>query len=80
MKNLIFPRALVIAAKTFRDKPAVLGEILVAIATDEEPKRLTDVQRYIVAECREEMDVLTKRREAAAERKRRFRQRRGGAK
>ena len=77
MKSLIIPRALAIAAKTFRDKPAVLGEILVAIATDEEPKRLTDVQRYIVADCREELRELAGRRAAAAERKRR--QRNGGA-
>ena len=79
MNNLIVPRALMIAAKTFKDRPAVVGEILVALVTESEPKKLTDVQRYILAECRDELGDVQKRRAQAAERKRRFRERKGTA-
>jgi len=81
----IFPKALVTAARTFAKRPAVVGEVLVALVSDEGIRneelgirnggrdRLTEVQRYIVAACREEMAELAARRAAAAERKRRQR-------
>lgn len=75
--NLIVPHALAIAAKTLKDKPAAVGEILVALVTGDEPRRLTDLQRYVIAECREEFDEIERRRAADAERKRRFRERTG---
>lgn len=75
MRNkLIFPRALVVAARTFKDKPAVVGEILIQLVTGG-VKGLSDVQKYVVAECVSELDELTELRASAAERKRRQRAR-----
>lgn len=74
MNDLIFPRALVTAAKTFAKKPKVLGEVLIALVTGE-TKDLSEVQQYIVAECRAELEYRQSRRESARERKRRQRAR-----
>ena len=80
ISEYVFPRSLMVAAKTFSDRPAMLGEILVAMcgvdgATPR--KTLTEVQRYIVEQCREEIaeatSFLTRQRAAWAERKRRQR-------
>lgn len=74
-----FPRSLMVAAKTFADRPAMLGEILVAMCgvDGKGALKLSDVQRYIVEQCREEIEeatsFLTRQRAAWAERKRRQR-------
>lgn len=71
---LIFPKALETAAKTFADRPKLVGEVLIAICTDARKKmKLSEVQEYIVAECMEEMKERAKQRANAAERKRRSR-------
>ena len=82
ISEYVFPRSLMVAAKTFSDRPAMLGEILVAMcgvdgATPR--KTLSEVQRYIVEQCREEiaeaMSYFEGQRLAWAERKRRQRAR-----
>lgn len=77
MKNgvEIFPRALVTAARTFAKRPAVVGEVLCALVAPDVAgaAKLTDVERYIVEECRAEIAERTARRDRAAERKRRLR-------
>jgi len=78
MNKFIFPRALLIAAKTFADKPQIIGEVLVVLCGGVAKKSLTEVQKYILAECREEIEDLAAKRKVNAERKRR--QRNGGVK
>lgn len=78
MSAAFLPRALRVAAATFADQPRFLGEILVALYADGRRAKLTDVQRFIVAECREEIAERLRRRAAETERKRR--QRKGGGK
>lgn len=68
----IVPHALVIAAKTFADKPSLIGEVVCALV-GEKTKPLSEVQRYILADCREEIAERLARRAAAAERKARQR-------
>lgn len=82
ISEYVFPRSLIVAAKTFSDRPAMLGEILVAMCGVDGKgarKTLTDVQRYIVEQCREEIEEATSyfegQRLAWAERKRRQRAR-----
>lgn len=70
---LIFPKALETAAKTFADRPKLVGEVLIAICTDARKMKLSEVQEYIIAECMEEMKERAKQRADAAERKRRSR-------
>lgn len=77
MSDLVFPSALRIASKTFADRPKIVGEILVALCTTRKV-RLSEVQEYILAECREEIAERLERRAKDAERKRM--QRNGGAK
>lgn len=77
----IFPKALVTAARTFAKRPAVVGEVLVALVSDDAGgKALSEVQRYIVAACREEMADRATARAKVAERKRRQREREQNAK
>ena len=71
----IVPHALVIAAKTFASKPRVIGEIVCALVGSITDKNLSEVQAYILADCREEINERLARRAAAAERK--AKQRRG---
>ena len=78
MSAMFLPRALRIAAVTFAGQPRFLGEILVALYAEGRRVKLTDVQRFIVAECREEIGERLRRRAAETERKRR--QRKGGGK
>lgn len=70
---LIFPEALEKAAKTFADRPKLVGEVLIAICTDARKMKLSEVQEYIIAECMEEMKERAKQRADAAERKHRSR-------
>jgi hypothetical protein len=70
---LIFPKALETAAKTFADRPKMLGEILVALCTDARKMKFSELQEYIIAECMEEMKERAKQRANAAERKRKQR-------
>lgn len=69
----LFPRAPEIAAMTFAKKPQMIGEIVIAPCGVGEKKNLTEVQQYIVAECREEIEERNAKREADKERKRRQR-------
>ena len=78
MNGLIFPRALLIAAKTFADKPQIVGEVLVVLCGGTAKKPLSEVQKYILAECREEIADRVARRKVEAEYKRK--QRNGGVK
>lgn len=80
ISEYVFPRSLMVAAKTFADRPAMLGEILVALVGDGKGAlKLSEVQRYIVVQCREEIEEATsfrtRQRAAWAERKRRQRER-----
>lgn len=71
--SIIFPRALEIAAKTFADRPKIVGEILVALVTDSRKTKLSEVQKYILAECFDEINIKSAQRVKAAEAKRRQR-------
>ena len=73
MKALIIPHALVIAAKTFAKNPKMVGEVLVALVNETGEAKLSDVQRYILGSCYEELKDLQEKREAVNERKRRSR-------
>ena len=79
MNNPIFPRALVTAAKTFRDRPKVVGEILVELVSISEgaapSKTLSDVQRYVIAQCREELSDKERRLNLNRARQQRFKDR-----
>ena len=75
---LIFPKALETAAKTFADKPQVVGEILIALVTDARKKKFSEVQEYIIAECHEEINARLKLR--LKEKERKHKMRKGGAK
>lgn len=74
----IVPRALMIAAKTFTDKPRLVGECLIALVKGTTPAGFSDVQRYILQDCREELAERQERRAQAAERKRAQRARLSG--
>lgn len=65
----IVPHALVIAAKTFASKPRVIGEIVCALVGSISEKSLSEVQAYILADCREEINERLERRAAARARK-----------
>lgn len=69
----LFPRALEIAAKTFAKKPQLVGEIVIALCGVGEKKSLSEVQQYIIADCRAELEERKAKREADKERKRRQR-------
>lgn len=73
MKALIIPHALVIAAKTFAKNPKMVGEVLVALVNETGEAKLSDVQKYILTSCNEELKDLQEKRVQAAERKRRQR-------
>lgn len=66
----IVPHALVIAAKTFANKPRVIGEIVCALVGSTSEKNLSEVQKYILADCRAEITERLARRAKATERKR----------
>ena len=70
--GMVFPRSLMIAAKTFADRPKVVGEILVALVAPKgaaAERGLSDMQKYVLAECREEIGERLAKRKAEAERK-----------
>lgn len=83
VREEIFPRALMIAARTFSNKPKVVGEILVALVkgkdssgtargittSGESRTGLSEVQEYILAECREEIAERVAKREEWRKRK-----------
>ncbi|HBO99107.1 MAG TPA: hypothetical protein DD637_04650 [Verrucomicrobia bacterium] len=71
----IVPRALTIAAKTFGDKPKLVGECLIALVKGTTPATFSEVQRYILEDCRAELADRRKRRADAAARKRAQRER-----
>ena len=71
--HLIFPHALETAAKTFANRPKMLGEILVALCTDARKMKLSEVQEYILGQCFAEINEKAAQRKAAAERKRKSR-------
>lgn len=68
--NEIFPRALMLAARTFAQKPKVVGEILVALCGVDgatPSKTFTELQAYIFNEC---LDEIAELRAARAEKRR----------
>ena len=71
--SIIFPRALEIAARSFANKPKVVGEVLVALSTGGRKMKLSEVQEYILAECLEEIKERARKRNQATERKRKQR-------
>ena len=73
MDKLIIPHTLVVAARTFRKNPRLVGEVLIALVEGSGGTGLSECQRFILASCRDELVDLQSRREAAAERKRRQR-------
>ena len=73
MKDLIIPKALVSAAKTFRKNPKMVGEVLIALVTEGVTSKMSDVQKYILQASRDELEGIQARRKAAAERQRKHR-------
>lgn len=73
MNTLIFPRALRVAARTFANRPKIVGEILVALCTEEHKQKLSEVQEYILAECQDEIKTRLAARAKNTEAKRRSR-------
>lgn len=71
--HIIIPHALVIAARTFPTKPRLIGEVIVALVNGTTPASFSEVQKYILADCREDLADLAARREMEKERKRRYR-------
>ena len=76
----IFPRALVTAARTFNDRPQIVGEVLTVLCGCAHKVKLTEVQRYIIDECNAEIAERVARRGRLAELKRRQRMGAGSAK
>lgn len=70
MNDFIFPRALMVAAKTFADKPKIVGEVLVALVKGDNGKNLSEVQRYILDDCREDIAARKAQRDVWREQKR----------
>lgn len=66
--DMIFPKALVAATRTFADRPEVVGGILVHLVTGP-GRKLTDVQQYVAAACEEEFKAVEARRQKWASRK-----------
>ena len=69
MKDLIIPKALVSAAKTFRKNPKMVGEVLIALVTEGVTSKMSDVQKYILQASLDELEGIQARRKAERERK-----------
>lgn len=64
MNDFIFPRALMVAAKTFADKPKIV------LVKGDNGKNLSEVQRYILDDCREDIAARKAKRDVWREQKR----------
>lgn len=74
----IFPRAVEIAARTFKDRPKVVGEVVCALVNGGGERSLSEVQRYILQDCRADIAEIEAKREA--DRVRKQKQRKGASK
>lgn len=71
--NEIFPKALMLAARTFANRPKLVGEILVALCGVDgakPSKTFSEVQQYIYNECLDEIVERRAKRQQWADRKR----------